>query len=158
MNSYEITNCMGIIVKSVLNDGGKIKITIETGSMSPTIKKGEQIVAISKKNKQIKLGDVIVFRQKYGDSILVHRCMFYYRNRGVKYYITKGDAGLNFDPIINEERVYGIVSNENRQLGNIYYRKIQYILLPVYIVVTIIIRLYMLWNDFYKINVNNIRN
>lgn len=151
MMSNEITDCMGIIVRNVLNDGGKIKITIETGSMFPTIKKGEQVIAISKKNKLIKFGDVIVFRQKYGDSILVHRCMFGFRNReGRYYYITKGDAGLNFDPIVHEERVYGIVSNENRQLGNLYYRKIQYILLPVYIVVTIIVRFYMLWNDLFK--------
>ena|GEM_PF-2437903 len=115
--------------------------------MWPTIKKGEQVVGVSKTHKRIRAGDVLVFRQKYGDSILVHRCMFHIKTKNTKYYITKGDAGLNFDPLVQEERVYGVVPIENsRKLRDVYFRKIQYVLLPVNILVTLVIRVYMLWN------------
>ncbi len=146
MSLNDMYDYMGIIARDVLHNSGKIKLTIETGSMWPTIKKKEQIIVISKRKKRIKVGDIIVFRQKYGNSILVHRCMFIFKSRGEVFYITKGDAGLNFDPMVCEERVYGVASCENSKFGNFYFKKIQYLLLPVYMVVTLLIRIFMLWN------------
>ena len=143
MSLNDMYDYMGIIARDVLHNSGKIKLTIETGSMWPTIKKKEQIIVISKRKKRIKVGDIIVFRQKYGNSILVHRCMFIFKSRGEVFYITKGDAGLNFDPMVCEERVYGVASCENSKFGNFYFKK------NTVLTITCVYGCYFAYKDFY---------
>lgn len=143
----EIYEYMGIVAKSVLASGGKIKIKIETGSMKPTLQIGEEVLGISKNNVTIRSGDIIIFRQLYGESILVHRCLFIIKVRKEKYYFTKGDNGLNFDPLVLEDRVYGVVYTEKKMFTDFFYKKFQYLFLPIYLVITILFRLVILVND-----------
>ncbi|MDR0614383.1 MAG: S26 family signal peptidase [Lactobacillales bacterium] len=87
--------------KETLTKGLELEINVVTSSMYPTIKAQSLVKSISKKKRKIKTGDIIVFRQIYGQSIMVHRCMFIITLKK-KIYITKADSSFLFDQPVSE--------------------------------------------------------
>ena len=86
-------------------------IAVATGSMSPTINKGD-VVIIEKTDgnfDKLKKGDVIAFR--YSNVIIVHRIINIVKNEGNIYFYTKGDFNLEVDNfVVKKDMVIGEVS------------------------------------------------
>ncbi len=75
-----------------------------TGSMEPTLNEGD--IIITKETQEIKENDIISFREK--NSVITHRVFEVYKENGKEYYITKGDANSNTDPVLlNKENIEG---------------------------------------------------
>ncbi len=84
-------------------------VGIATGSMTPKINKGDAVfVHKIKKDKDIKIGDIIVYNDE-GRNI-VHRLVKIEKKKKKRYYITKGDANNTVDDVdINLKDIKGVV-------------------------------------------------
>lgn len=94
-------------------------LTIGSGSMSPTIEKGDVIILKSMKNEEtrkIKKGDVLVYN--HDNKIIVHRVIKKSNNGETISFKTKGDYNNAKDSwIVKQEEVIGIVKFRIRWVG-----------------------------------------
>ena len=72
---------------------------IVSGSMSPTIEKGDMILV--KLDSEYNVGDIVSYKDN--DSIITHRIV----EKNDSYYVTKGDANNTLDNPIKEEQIIG---------------------------------------------------
>ena len=85
-------------------------IAVASGSMSPTINKGDVVVIekVDDDYHKIKKGDVLAFR--YENVAIVHRIVNIVKDGNHYYFYTKGDANSNEDNFaIEEDMVIGVV-------------------------------------------------
>jgi signal peptidase I len=69
--------------------------TIESGSMTPTLPIGSEVILAKTSAAQLKVGDVITFREptRAGNGqIITHRIVRIERRAGKRLFVTKGDA------------------------------------------------------------------
>jgi signal peptidase len=69
--------------------------TIESGSMTPTLPIGSEVILAKTSAAQLKPGDVITFREPTRDgtgAIITHRIVRIERKDGKRFFVTKGDA------------------------------------------------------------------
>lgn len=94
-------------------------LTIGSGSMSPTIEKGDVIILKSMKNEEarkIKKGDVLVYN--HDNKIIVHRVIKKSNNGETISFKTKGDYNNAKDSwTVKQEDVIGIVKFRIRWVG-----------------------------------------
>ncbi len=88
-----------ILNKDYPNIFGYTFFEIISGSMSPTIEKGDMILV--KLDTNYKVGDIVSYKEN--DSIITHRIV---EKKG-NSYITKGDANNTVDNPINESQIIG---------------------------------------------------
>lgn len=85
-------------------------VAIATGSMSPTINKGDIVVIDKVENvyDNVELGDVIAF--KYNNVVIIHRVINIVKDDGERFFYTKGDANNAEDNYAIEEKdIVGII-------------------------------------------------
>ena len=85
-------------------------IAVASGSMSPTINKGDVVIIekVDDDYHKIKKGDVLAFR--YENVAIVHRIVNIVKDGNHYYFYTKGDANSNEDNFaIEEDMVIGVV-------------------------------------------------
>jgi signal peptidase I len=69
--------------------------TIESGSMTPTLPIGAEVILAKTSAAQLKPGDVITFREPSSageGAIITHRIVRIERRGGKRFFVTKGDA------------------------------------------------------------------
>jgi signal peptidase I len=92
-----------------------INIKIVSDSMEPFIKTGKQLAFRSKIScKKPKFGDVILCKQKYGGSLMVHRFYFRFKKNGEYFYLTKADKSLIFDYPSTEKQYMGVYIKQDK--------------------------------------------
>lgn len=90
-------------------------LAIGSPSMSKAINKGD-IIVIDKKDKNIKVGDVIAFQEQ--GRVIVHRVISINENEKSQMYQTKGDANATKDNWkVSDRAVVGKVKLRVRWLG-----------------------------------------
>ncbi len=127
-----------LAAEELLNKNGIANIKIASDSMEPFIKTGQHLTFKSKiVCKKPRFGDVILCKQKYKGSLLVHRFYFRRKKNGEYLYFTKADKGLLLDYPSSEEQYMGvsIKQKENNVLNTfVIFRSI--LLLPLYVIMT----------------------
>lgn len=88
-----------ILHKDYPNLFGYTFFEIISGSMSPTIEKGDMIIV--KLDTEYNVGDIISFKDN--DSVITHRIV----EKNDNYYVTKGDANNTTDNPIKENQIIG---------------------------------------------------
>ena len=88
-----------ILHKDYPNLFGYTFFEIVSGSMSPTIEKGDMILV--KLDTDYKVGDIISFKED--DSVITHRIVEIKENS----YVTKGDSNNTLDNPITKDRIIG---------------------------------------------------
>ncbi len=91
------------IAQEVLSRGRALKFRAKGGSMSPFIRNGDVVQLVPVKGK-INLGDIILYRSSYGNTI-VHRVV----QRRREIVITKGDSSPSPDQPVLSKQVLGRV-------------------------------------------------
>lgn len=90
-------------------------IAIASGSMEPSIKKGD-VVIIDKNNIKVEEGMVIAY--KYNDVIVIHRLVETLETAEGKYHYTKGDNNKDKDEyIVTDDMIIGIVKHKIPYIG-----------------------------------------
>ncbi len=84
---------------------------VESRSMEPTLKPGDLIVVKGVKPGELKVGDIILFKDPLGRGrYIVHRIVGIVVNNGRVFYRTKGDNNPSPDPWkVSEDLVVGKV-------------------------------------------------
>ncbi|MDO4996555.1 MAG: signal peptidase I [Bacilli bacterium] len=98
--------------------------TVVSGSMEPEYEIGDVLIAKEKDPATIKVGDTISYLGTIGqfnDKVITHRVVNIERDKDGKYlFHTKGDANLIEDPIVSQDKLYGVVIYKTIILSNIY--------------------------------------
>lgn len=81
-------------------------IPITGNSMLPLMRAGDQVL-VAHDCSHIRTGDVIVFWQS--NQLIIHRVIQIERTPDTIRFLTKGDNGLSFDPIVSADQVIGKV-------------------------------------------------
>ena len=127
-----------LAAEELLNKNGIANIKIVSDSMEPFIRKGQHLTFKSKNIcEQPKLGDIILCKQKYKGSLLVHRFYFQRKKNGEYLYFTKADKGFLLDYPSSEEQYMGVcIKQKGKSFLNkfIIFRSI--LLLPLYVILT----------------------
>jgi signal peptidase I len=94
-------------------------IVIATGSMTPSINKGDVVLLKKLNDKEIsklKVGDVLVFKQN--NKIIVHRISKIFKSGNEIFFKTKGDNNNDEDNFLTEvNQVLGTTNHKIRYLG-----------------------------------------
>ena len=93
-------------------------IAVASGSMSPTIKKGDVVIIekLDGKFDNLKIDDTIAFR--YENIVVVHRLIKIVNEDGKYYFYTKGDANIKEDNFaITEDMMIGTVNHKIPYIG-----------------------------------------
>ncbi len=93
--------------------------SVASGSMEPTLQIGDLIITKEKSKKDIKVGDIISFKD--GDSNITHRVIKVISQNGEILYQTKGDNNnVSDEKNIKYEDVEGVYVNHIPELGKMY--------------------------------------
>jgi len=121
---------------------------VESGSMIPTLEKGDLIFSIGVTPSSLKVGDIILFKSPQNPNIIiVHRIIKIYPNGNNILIQTKGDNNPVPDPwIINGDQVLGKVIFKIPYLGwpSIISNQISWFLPLTLLVIIIVI---ILWPE-----------
>ena len=92
-------------------------IAIASGSMSPSIKRGDIVIVNQKVSvDKIEVGDVLAYR--HDAIIVVHRVVNKIKIGDLYYYYTQGDANNNVDDlVIEEDMIIGTVKYKIPYIG-----------------------------------------
>lgn len=91
----------------LLEKSGQQWLPVLTGSMSPLIRSGDQVLVARTDTGRISIGDIVAFR--YGDNIVVHRILKKQNTCGGIYFKEKGDATY-YSKLVPAENVIGRVT------------------------------------------------
>lgn len=86
-------------------------------SMSPLIKDSDILTVTSLNEKGANIGDVVVFKNRYTENIIVHRLV----SKNNSSFITKGDNLLACDGIVQEKEILGKVLRVERNGNKIWF-------------------------------------
>lgn len=108
-----ITCSSGQKIKQVQTDVNSChRFMVMSGSMMPLINIGERIVVAADKPKNIRIGDVVLF--KSGQLLVVHRIIGKRHRSGSVLYRQKGDASLHSELIQLEQIIGKVVAIEKK--------------------------------------------
>lgn len=98
--------------------------TVVSGSMEPEYEIGDVLIAKEKDPSTIKVGDAISYLGTIGqfeDKVITHRVINIEKDEdGKLLFHTKGDANLIEDPVVHQDKLYGVVIYKTVILSNIY--------------------------------------
>ena len=93
--------------------------SVASGSMEPTLQIGDLIITKEKEQKDIKVGDIISFKED--NNTITHRVIKVISQNGEILYQTKGDNNnVSDEKNIKYEDVEGVYVNRIPKLGKVY--------------------------------------
>lgn len=121
--------------------------TVVTGSMEPKYKIGDVLIAKEKDPSEIKIGDAISYLAEKGEiknHVVTHEVVNITKDENGDYlFHSKGIVNLVEDPVVHQDRIYGVVVYKTKLLSSV--RKIistdigmlLFIVIPIlYIIIT----------------------
>ena len=121
-----------LICKSVIElwreAGKKCRREVSGTSMMPIIRDGNKVIIVYTHPKNIKLGDLIVFRSF--ENIVTHRVIGMHYIKCHKFFIEKGDFFFNSSIVAEEDVIGKVIAIENTDgiidLDNRLWRLVSY--------------------------------
>jgi hypothetical protein len=93
-------------VRLVLSQGLPVAVDIVTGSMTPTIRPGEQ-VKIEPVDEDVQHGDVVLILSSNETELVLHRVIRLFAEGGQRFVIHQGDAHTSYFGTCLREAVLG---------------------------------------------------
>ncbi len=122
-------------------------VVVVSGSMEPTISKGDLLFVQGEDGDDIQNQSIIVFWGRLSDPI-VHRVIDKeLRADGKWYFLTKGDANSIADGYVSEDKVLGVVTGCIPSIGWVKIILTESdILIPIIVIVIILIVISIGWD------------
>ena len=93
-------------------------LAVESGSMEPTLYRGDLVVVRGVIPESLQVGDIIIFQSSMSDVPVVHRIVDISHSGGELQFTTKGDNNLTADPsLVPASDVLAKVVGSIRYLG-----------------------------------------
>ena len=100
----------------LLSRGYGVRFRPKGASMFPTIKDGEAVTVEPVEARDVKRGDIILYKTADGCSVIAHRVVRVSRGRGrVTGFVLRGDASATCDLPIAPEQILGRVVSVERE-------------------------------------------
>jgi signal peptidase I len=96
------------LVRLGLQKGSLVRMTLATGSMSPNLRPGDELIVVAAEWQKLKTGDVVLFERS--DALLAHRLIRVERQGAGVRLITKGDASASYDSPVSISSYVGKVA------------------------------------------------
>ena len=97
--------------------GGKM-LSVQTGSMTPIIKKGDMVIVTRVPDSSLQVGDVVTYINPANHKqTITHRIIQSPSAQNQQRYVTKGDANKSSDPPIQASAIIGKVEHHLRYVG-----------------------------------------
>ena len=104
---------LAALLRDSLSKGQQPRLTINSNSMTPLLRQGDEIIIESVTLEQLEPGDILTLTT---DSyLLTHRYWGQEQQEGNTYLITRGDQPLVFDPLWPTAALMGRVLARQRQ-------------------------------------------
>ncbi len=95
------------VLKELIEEGQSVRLNVRGQSMLPFLFNVRDSVIIEPIKKQLKKGDIVIFKRRSG-AYIMHR-IFKADSKHKKYYLV-GDAQKNLEGPIDEEQIFGIIT------------------------------------------------
>jgi signal peptidase I len=114
-------NIVSDLIREEMAQGTAFRFRVISGSMSPLIASGDEILVERASADKLRRGDIVLYTA--GGAFHTHRLLARRRRGGATLLVTKGDTSLNPDQPWREEQLLGkvvAIRRENRMvdLGN----------------------------------------
>jgi signal peptidase I len=116
----EPSNLKLSLAMALLRSTGEAKLSVAGGSMLPTLRPGDILEIQRVADKDLSLGDIVVFAR--GNRLVVHRVMEMKREKNEVTVITRGDRSPKADAPISSGEVLGKVKVIQRGTRNVIPR------------------------------------
>ncbi len=100
------------LLQDSLDAGQSPHLTIVSGSMSPLLRVGDQVILERVDLVEIVPNDVLVLRG--AEALFTHRLVTTLDEVGERYWVTRGDSTLHYDPIWTDHEIIGRVRGRRR--------------------------------------------
>lgn len=139
---WEVITLIGLIINPIKEPSlfGFKTFQIVSGSMEPELSVNDIVIVKKVKQKKIKEGDIITFKNRYGE-IVTHRVYYVARNtQNDQVYGTKGDANnTEDDGQVSYENIEGKYVGKIPRIGKILKNKAIVIILVVILLIAVYI-------------------
>ena len=139
---WEVITLIGLIINPHREPSlfGFKTFQIVSGSMEPELSVNDIVIVKKVKQKKIKEGDIITFKNRYGE-IVTHRVYYVARNtQNDQVYGTKGDANnTEDDGQVSYENIEGKYVGKIPRIGKILKNKTIVIILVVILLIAVYI-------------------
>jgi len=98
------------LMKDVHLKGGSLRFTAKGYSMTPSIRHNDVIIVSPVPDRNLKKGDVVLFRKDEKSQIVVHRIIYEKDNA----YLMRGDNSDESDGWITGKMIYGVITGVER--------------------------------------------
>ncbi len=117
-DSWQLNKYSLIVAEELLSRNKDVEIKIVSNSMHPFIRINDVLIFKTKKNYKLKFGDIILCKQKYSGSLMIHRYYYKYLKNNQVFYVTKADKSLKFDYPVKEDNYLGVAIIKRRLFLN----------------------------------------
>ncbi len=100
------------LLQDSLDAGQNPHLTIVSASMSPLLQVGDQVILERVALAEIAANDVLILRST--EALFTHRLVTTLNHDGHRYWVTRGDRTLCYDPAWNDAEVVGRVCGRRR--------------------------------------------
>ena len=97
-------------LKSLVEEGKEVRLTITGGSMSPFLVHGRDTICFSKPKRQLKKGDMVFYQRENGQYVMHRIC----RVKKDGYYIV-GDAQWRIEGPVPKDAIFALVTSVRRK-------------------------------------------
>ncbi|VAX07152.1 hypothetical protein MNBD_GAMMA26-1428 [hydrothermal vent metagenome] len=105
------------LADDILRRDLELRMPVYGQSMTPTINDGDMVVIKGKTPSELRFGDLLLFKNNHGKTIL-HRLIRFLRQNNKVVLQTRGDSTYCLDEPISPAQVLGIVSRIERSQTN----------------------------------------
>lgn len=110
MNQPESSQ-VSALLQETLQEGGQAMLTVTSNSMSPLIRRGDQVILVAL-TRPLQPGDIITFQTDAG--LWTHRFWGYVPEANPPLLLTRGDKPEVFDPPTPAAHMLGLVIQRQR--------------------------------------------
>jgi signal peptidase I len=107
INNLKFYLCSLQLLEEQIAGGKRVCLEANGKCMSPIINKGEKLFAKKANPKDLKIGDIIVY--KFQGVPIAHRIIYRFKNNSQTTFLTKGDMYFKIDAPVNENQIIGKV-------------------------------------------------
>lgn len=100
------------LLQDSLDGGQNPHLTIVSGSMSPLLQIGDQVILERVPLSEIAPNDVLILRGD--DALYTHRLVTTLDRAGERFWVTRGDWTLAYDPVWSDAAIVGRVCGRRR--------------------------------------------
>lgn len=97
------------VLKALAEEGQTVNMTVAGNSMSPFLIHGRDVVCFEKRNRELRVGDIVFYQRKTGQYVMHRIC----RIKSEGFYLI-GDAQTEIEGPVEETQIFAVITKVRR--------------------------------------------